>query len=215
MRLLVGLGNPGDTYANTRHNIGFLALDRIAEDHGFGQFRKRFSSLVADGRIGPYRVLLQKPQTYMNLSGQAVGELVRYHKLERSAITVIHDEIDLAPGKVRVRVEGGIAGHRGLRSLVDHVGGGFRRVRVGVGHPGGRNRVVGHVLGKFGRGDSDWVDPILREISNSVDMLLEGEDHAFASRLGLARRAVFGEESEESQPVAGTPPPAPEQPAGE
>ncbi len=209
MHLLVGLGNPGECYTRNRHNVGFHALDRIAERYRIGPFRSRFAGLVADGRIGPHRVLLQKPLTFMNESGRAVGAAVRFFKLDVSAVIVFHDEIDLAPGKVRVRVGGGLAGHRGLASIRANVGEGFRRVRIGVGRPGESGQVIGHVLGNFAPEDSKWWGPLLDGISDSLEMLLEGEDDRFSSTVGQIVPRAGSKESEETA-EGGSSDPAPE-----
>ena len=181
MHLLAGLGNPGAAYIRNRHNVGFLAIDRIATEYGCGPFRERFSGLCADGRIGPHRVLLLKPQTYMNESGNSVSAATHYYKIPPEAVTVIHDEIDLAPGSLRVRSTGGLAGHRGLRSVRAHLGDDFRRVRIGVGHPGAARQVTDHVLGDFGPEDRDWLESLLARLAESLPLLLDGEDSRFAA----------------------------------
>ncbi|WP_432636369.1 aminoacyl-tRNA hydrolase, partial [Albidovulum sp.] len=166
MRLFVGLGNPGQKYAGNRHNIGFMALDRIAQDHGFPPFRAKFQGVLSEGRLGSERVALLKPQTFMNLSGQSVGEAMRFFKIEPAEITVFHDELDLAPGKCRVKTAGGHAGHNGLRSIHAHIGEGYQRVRLGIGHPGHKDRVAPYVLSDFAKADGDWLDDLLRGISD-------------------------------------------------
>ncbi len=191
MQLLVGLGNPGARYERTRHNVGFDAIDRIAGDWHAGAFRSRFQALVAEGRIEGHKALLLKPQTYMNLSGESVSAATRFYRLDPEAVTVFHDEMDLATGKVRVRVEGGVAGHRGLVSLRQHLGDGFRRVRIGVGHPGDSGRVLGHVLGKAGAEDRAILETVLEEISASLPVLLDGDIARFASRVGEAAGSVI------------------------
>lgn len=158
MRLFVGLGNPGGKYEQNRHNVGFMAVDRIAADHGFGPWRNKFQGAVAEGRLGTEKVLLLKPGTYMNKSGQSVGEAMRFFKLAPEDVTVFHDELDLAPGKCRVKTGGGLAGHNGLRSLDAHIGPAFQRVRLGIGHPGHKDRVSGWVLGDFAKAEqSGWL----------------------------------------------------------
>ncbi|OHC47223.1 MAG: aminoacyl-tRNA hydrolase, partial [Rhodobacteraceae bacterium GWF1_65_7] len=149
MRIWVGLGNPGGKYAGNRHNIGFMALDRIAADHGFGPWRRAFQGLVAEGRLGSEKLVLLKPETFMNLSGQSVGEALRFYKLTPDDLTVFHDELDLAPGRLRVKTGGGHAGHNGLRSIHAHVGEAYHRVRLGIGHPGHKDAVAGYVLHDF------------------------------------------------------------------
>ncbi|KAA5604320.1 aminoacyl-tRNA hydrolase [Roseospira marina] len=183
MLLLVGLGNPGAEYAGHRHNIGFMALDAIAARHGFGPFRSKFQGLLADGRLGGEKVLLLKPQTYMNLSGQAVGEAARFHKLEPADVIVFHDELDLAPGKVKVKTGGGAAGHNGLRSIDAHLGNAYRRVRLGIGHPGDKSRVHGWVLSNFAKADRDWLDPLMDAVAARADLLAEGRESDFMSKI--------------------------------
>jgi peptidyl-tRNA hydrolase, PTH1 family len=146
MKLIVGLGNPGPTYAGHRHNIGFMVVERMADEHGFGPWRKRFQGLTADGSIGGEKVLLLKPETYMNESGRSVGEALRFLKIDPADLIVLHDELDLAPGKMRVKVGGGNAGHNGLKSISQHVGNEYVRVRLGIGHPGHKDRVSGMTL---------------------------------------------------------------------
>ena len=171
MKLIVGLGNPGSQYAGNRHNIGFMALDRIASDHGFGPWRARFHGQIAEGRFGALRALLLKPDTFMNQSGQSVGEAMRYHRLDPSDVTVIHDELDLAPGKIRIKVGGGHAGHNGLRSVHEHIGPDFRRIRLGIGHPGRRDLVTAYVLHDFAKADQDWLEDLLQGLSDGAEHL--------------------------------------------
>ncbi len=179
MKLFVGLGNPGTKYAENRHNIGFMAVDRIAGDHGFGPWRARFQGLASEGRLGDERVMLLKPGTFMNLSGQSVGEAMRYLKLTPDDVVVFHDELDLAPGKCRTKTGGGHAGHNGLRSIHQHIGADYRRVRLGIGHPGHKDRVSGYVLADFAKADADWLDDVLRGISDGAAALAAGEDGRF------------------------------------
>jgi PTH1 family peptidyl-tRNA hydrolase len=181
MKLLVGLGNPGKDYARHRHNVGFMALERIAARHGLGPWRKRYHGLVAEGPIGGRRVMLLMPQTFMNDSGQAVGEAQRYLKIPEADIYVIHDEIDLGPGKLKVKVGGGNAGHNGLRSISAHVGNEYARVRIGVGHPGRKDAVIGYVLHDFSKADQDWLEPMLDAIAEAAGRLAEGNDAHFLS----------------------------------
>ncbi|PIE11868.1 MAG: aminoacyl-tRNA hydrolase [Rhodobacterales bacterium] len=185
MKLFAGLGNPGDKYARTRHNIGFMAVDRIAEDHGFSPWRSKFQGLVSEGRLGGEKVLLLKPQTFMNLSGQSVGEALRFHKLTPADLTVFHDELDLAPGKCRLKTGGGHAGHNGLRSIHAHVGADYDRVRLGIGHPGHKDRVSGYVLHDFAKADGDWLDDLLRGISDGAPSLAAGEGPKFLNAVAL------------------------------
>ena len=185
MFLLVGLGNPGAEYARQRHNIGFMAVERIAEAHGFGAWRRRFEGEAAEGRLGNPKVLLLKPLTYMNNSGRSVAEAARFFKLEPQDVIVLYDEIDLVPGKVRTKTGGGHAGHNGIRSIHDHLGPDYRRIRIGVGHPGNKERVIGHVLGNFGPSDKVWLDELLDAIADAAPFLVEGADDKFQTRVAF------------------------------
>ncbi|WP_306152267.1 aminoacyl-tRNA hydrolase [Roseovarius sp. MMSF_3281] len=186
MQLFVGLGNPGPKYAANRHNIGFMAVDRIAEDHGFAPWRAKFQGEVTEGRLGHEKVLLLKPMTFMNLSGQSVGEAMRFYKLEPGDVTVFHDELDLVPGKCRVKRGGGHAGHNGLRSIHAHIGADYARVRLGVGHPGRKELVSQYVLQDFAKADRDWLDDLMRGISDGAADLAAG--HADKFQNAVARR---------------------------
>ena len=207
MRLFVGLGNPGPKYAGNRHNIGYMAVERIAGDHGFGPWRSKFQGVVSEGRLGSGKVLLLKPGTFMNLSGQSVGEAMRFYKLAPGDVFVFHDEIDLAPGKLRVKSGGGHAGHNGLRSLHSHIGDAYQRVRMGVGHPGRKEAVPGYVLHDFAKADEVWLDDLLRGIS----------ERGLAA--GGAAPVVEGARAEghagEGRPAKGAPPGGQSQPASE
>lgn len=185
MKLFVGLGNPGAEYAGNRHNIGFMALDRIAADHGFGPWKKAFHGLVSEGRLGGEKVVLLKPDTFMNKSGQAVQAAVTFHKLPLADVVVFHDELDLAPGKLRVKMAGGHAGHNGLRSIHGHLGEAYGRVRMGIGHPGHKDAVAGYVLHDFSKADRDWLDPLLQGISEGAADLVQGEDSRFMTTVAL------------------------------
>jgi PTH1 family peptidyl-tRNA hydrolase len=185
MQLFVGLGNPGAKYAQNRHNIGFMALDRIASDHGFGPWKTRFQGSCAEGRLGSEKVLLLKPETFMNLSGQSVGEAMRFFRLEPADVTVFHDELDLAPGKVRAKSGGGHAGHNGLRSIHAHIGETYHRVRMGIGHPGRKEAVAGYVLHDFAKADEDWLDDVLRGISDGAAALAAGGPARFMNAVAL------------------------------
>ncbi|WP_324752290.1 aminoacyl-tRNA hydrolase [Roseovarius sp. Pro17] len=185
MLIFAGLGNPGAKYAGNRHNIGFMALDRIAADHGFGPWKSRFQGVASEGRLGDAKVLLLKPATFMNLSGQSVSEAMRFFKLEAPDITVFHDEIDLAPGKVRVKDGGGHAGHNGLRSIHQHIGPHYTRVRMGVGHPGRKEAVPGYVLHDFAKADQDWLDDVLRGCSDGAPHLAAGDGGRFQNAVAL------------------------------
>lgn len=186
MILLAGLGNPGDEYKNNRHNVGFMAVDRIAERHGFGPWRSRFQGEVAEGRLGTEKCLLLKPMTYMNESGRAVGEALRFYKLELEDVVVLHDELDLRPGKIKVKTGGGHAGNNGLRSITAHIGADFRRVRIGIGHPGQKHLVSKYVLHDFPKEDYEWLDPLLDAIADAAPRLAEGDDARFMTDIALS-----------------------------
>ena len=188
MQLWVGLGNPGPQYAMHRHNVGFMAIDVIAEMHGFGPVQKKFQGWLQEGRIGGKKILLLKPATFMNESGRSVGEALRFYKLEMDALTVFHDELDLAPFKVKVKTGGGTAGHNGLRSIDQHLGAEFRRVRIGIGHPGHKERVTGHVLGNYAKAEIDDLTDMLAAISAEAEWLAKGEDARFMSDVALRQQ---------------------------
>lgn len=185
MKLFVGLGNPGAKYAGNRHNIGFMALDRIASDHGFGPWKRAFQGLVAEGRLGAEKVVLLKPETFMNLSGQSVQAAVAFYKLALADLVVFHDELDLAPGKLRLKAGGGHAGHNGLRSISQHLGDAYGRVRLGIGHPGNKDAVAAYVLHDFAKADQDWLDDLMRGISDGAEALAAGEAQAFQNKVSL------------------------------
>src|SRR6202030_3936165 len=189
MRLIVGLGNPGSGYAGNRHNIGFMVVNAIAKRHGIGPWRRRFQGVTAEGPLAGERVLLLLPGTYMNESGRAVAEAVNFYKLGLPDIVVFHDEIDLAPGKVRVKTGGGSAGHNGLRSISSHVGNDYRRVRIGVGHPGVKELVHGYVLNDFAKSERDWVEALCGVIADNAGLLAKGEDASFQNKVHLAMQA--------------------------
>jgi peptidyl-tRNA hydrolase, PTH1 family len=194
MLVIAGLGNPGARHARNRHNIGFMAIEAIAIAHRIGPFRARFSGLAAEGAIGRERVLIVAPQTYMNDSGRSVGAALRFLKLDASALTVFHDEIDLAPAKVRVKVGGGNAGHNGLRSITAHVGNDYRRVRLGVGHPGDKALVHNFVLSDFAKSELGWVEAVCRAVAEAAPLLVEGQNASFQNKVHLAVEAAgFGE----------------------
>jgi PTH1 family peptidyl-tRNA hydrolase len=196
MHIIAGLGNPGARHARNRHNIGVMALNAIAAAHRFGSFRARCSGLVSEGVIGNERVLLLAPQTYMNESGRSVGEALRFHKLDASALIVLHDELDLAPGKVRVKLGGGAAGHNGLRSITAHVGADYRRVRFGIGHPGDKSLVHGFVLSDFAKSEMGWVDAVCRAAADAAPLLVGGRDASFQNKVHLALEAAgFGDKA--------------------
>jgi peptidyl-tRNA hydrolase, PTH1 family len=185
MKLWIGLGNPGGQYAHNRHNIGFMAVDRIAADHGFTPWRSKFQGQVSEGVLGGEKIILLKPSTFMNLSGQSVAEAARFHKIDPADLTVFHDEIDLAPAKIKLKSGGGHAGHNGLRSIHGHLGEGYDRVRLGVGHPGHKDAVAGYVLHDFAKVDADWLDALLHGISDGAAMLAAGDGPKFLNAVGL------------------------------
>ena len=185
MLLFVGLGNPGPQYRNNRHNIGFMALRAIAARYRFGEARKKFNGLLAEGEIAGEKCLALLPTTYMNESGVSVGAAMRFYKLEPQGVTVFHDDLDLAPGKVRVKRGGGNAGHNGLRSIDAHIGPDYRRVRLGIGHPGVRERVTGHVLNDFGKDDAAWLKVLLDAVAECAPLLVKGDDAGFMSRIAV------------------------------
>jgi PTH1 family peptidyl-tRNA hydrolase len=186
MLLIVGLGNPGGEYARHRHNVGFMALDAIHARHGFPRWRRRFQSATAEATLAGDKCLLVKPQTFMNESGRAVAEAVRFYRLAPADVLVIHDEVDLPPGKVRMKKGGGVAGHNGLRSIGGAIGNDFRRLRIGVGHPGIKELVAGHVLRDFAKADAAWLEALMEAIADNAPLLVEGKDQTFANRLHLA-----------------------------
>jgi PTH1 family peptidyl-tRNA hydrolase len=181
MKLFVGLGNPGDKYRANRHNIGFLAVDRVAERHGFGPWRKKFQGLISEGSIGGERVTLLKPETYMNDSGRAVGDAQRFLKIPLSDIYVFHDELDLAPGKVKVKTGGGNAGHNGLRSITAHIENDYKRVRLGIGHPGSKDAVIYYVLNDFAKSERAWLNTLMDAVADAAPYLAKGDDARFLS----------------------------------
>ncbi|MGD9739737.1 MAG: aminoacyl-tRNA hydrolase [Bauldia sp.] len=186
MLLIVGLGNPGRSYERHRHNVGWMAVDAIQRRHGFGPWRQRFRAEIAEGTLGGVKTILMKPLTYMNESGQAVGEAARFYKIEPADIVAIHDELDLPPAKVRIKRGGGGAGHNGIRSLTGHLGPDYRRLRIGIGHPGARELVHSYVLHDFAKADAAWLDPLIAAIADNADLLALGKDSEMANRLHLA-----------------------------
>lgn len=187
MQIWAGLGNPGAQYALQRHNVGFMAADAIAEVHNFGPWTKKFRGLVAEGRVGRSKILLLKPQTFMNESGDSVSQALRFYKLDLDALTVFHDELDLAPMKVKVRVGGGLAGHNGLRSVNAHLGPDFRRVRIGIGHPGPgqKEKVTPHVLGNYAKSEMEPLADLLAAIADEAQWLADDDDARFMSEVAL------------------------------
>jgi PTH1 family peptidyl-tRNA hydrolase len=189
MRLLVGLGNPGPEHARNRHNIGFMVVQAIARRHGIGPWRRRFQGVATEGPLSGERVLLLLPGTYMNESGLAVAEAAHFYKLGAGDIAVFHDEIELPPGKVRVKVGGGNAGHNGLRSISSHVGNDYKRVRIGVGHPGIKDLVQPYVLGDFAKAERPWVEALCDIIAENAGLIAKGEDASFQNKVHLAMQA--------------------------
>ena len=185
MKLFVGLGNPGAKYAGNRHNIGYMAVERIAADHGFGPWKRAFKGLVSEGRLGAEKVVLLKPETFMNLSGEAVQAAMAFYKLAPADVVVFHDELDLAPGKLRVKQGGGHAGHNGLRSIHGHIGEAYGRVRMGIGHPGHKDAVASYVLHDFAKADQDWLEDVLRGVSDGAVALAEGDATRFMNAVSL------------------------------
>jgi peptidyl-tRNA hydrolase, PTH1 family len=200
MLLLVGLGNPGARHVGNRHNIGFLAVQEIAKRHGIGPWRQRFSGLACEGPLGGVRTLLLLPGTYMNESGRAVAEAAHFYKLAPIDVTVFHDEIDLPSGKVRVKIGGGIAGHNGLRSISEHIGNDYRRVRLGIGHPGDKDLVQHYVLSDFTKTDRDWVDALIAILADNAELIAQGQDASFQNKVHLAMVAKgFGQPEPDDQ----------------
>jgi PTH1 family peptidyl-tRNA hydrolase len=210
MKLFVGLGNPGSEYAGNRHNVGFMAVDRIASVHRFGPWKRKFQGHAADGDIEGEKVLLLKPDTYMNESGRSVGEAARFLKIPEEDIVVFYDEIDLAPAKLKVKTGGGNAGHNGLRSLSAHLGNDYVRVRIGVGHPGVKELVVKWVLNDFSKADQEWLDPLLDAIAASAGRLARGDQARFMTDVA---KIVGGNGAPEKTAKDETPPPQPAKPA--
>lgn len=203
MLLIAGLGNPGPEYSGHRHNVGFMALDAIHRRHGFSPWRRRFRGEVAEGTLGGAKVLLLKPLTYMNESGRSVGEAMNFYKLSPGDVLVIHDEVDLPPGKLRMKAGGGSGGHNGLRSTSGAIGDGYRRMRIGVGHPGVKEMVPHHVLHDFAKADRIWLEPLIDAIADNAALLAEGKDNTFANRI---HETLGGEEKKQkgkARPDAG------------
>lgn len=186
MRIIAGLGNPGPQYAHNRHNVGFMAVDAIVRRHSFSPWAKKFQGLISEGTIDGQKVLAIKPLTFMNLSGQSVGEAMRFYKVAPGDMTVLYDELDLPAGKVRVKVAGGHGGHNGIKSLDAHCGKDYHRVRIGIGHPGVKELVTGHVLGDFSKADAQWLDPLLDAIADAAGLLAKGDDNSFMNKVSLA-----------------------------
>lgn len=186
MKLFVGLGNPGSKYAKNRHNIGFMAMDMIALDHGFGPWKSKFQGQISEGRFGSSRSILLKPETYMNNSGQSVVAAMQYYKIDAQDVVVFHDELDLAPAKLKFKMGGGHAGHNGLRSIHAHIGADYGRVRMGIGHPGHKDRVSSYVLGDFAKADQEWLDDVLRGCAKGAPSLATGDTSKFLNAVGIS-----------------------------
>ena len=199
MLLLVGLGNPGSRYAGHRHNVGFMAADEIVRRRVFSPWRARFNGEVAEGHLGGERTLILKPMTFMNESSKAVGEAVRFLKIPLDRVVVFHDELDLAPGKVRVKIGGGVAGHNGLKSMSSHLGNDYVRVRLGIGHPGRKDQVVYYVLQNFPKADHAWLEPLLGAIASEAPFLAKGENDKFQSRIAYTMQSEDEPEAEAKQ----------------
>ncbi|MBN4066341.1 aminoacyl-tRNA hydrolase [Ahrensia sp. AH-315-G08] len=200
MLLIVGLGNPGQKFENHRHNVGFMAVDALHRHEGFDPWKSKFQGMISQGTLGGEKALLLKPATFMNDSGRSVGEAARFFKIEPKDVIVLYDELDLTAGKVRVKTGGGAGGHNGIRSIDAHLGKDYRRVRIGIGHPGQKERVSGHVLGDFAKSDYDWLGPLLEHIAANAHLFSVGDDSKFTNKLALAMGA--GDKSEIKKPKA-------------
>jgi PTH1 family peptidyl-tRNA hydrolase len=202
MLLFVGLGNPGERYAGNRHNIGFMAVQAIAKRYDIAPWRRKFQGVAVEGTIAAEKVLLLLPGTFMNESGRAVAEAVNFYKLEPGNVVVFHDEAELTPGKVRLKLGGGNAGHNGLRSITEHIGNDYRRVRLGVGHPGNKDLLEAYVLQDFAKSERAWVEALCEIVADNVALLIEGKDSTFQNKVHLAMAAKGfggGEEPEDSE----------------
>ncbi len=205
MKLFVGLGNPGAKHSGNRHNVGYMAVERLASDHGFLSWRSKFQGLIAEGKLAGKRAMLLKPETYMNESGRSIAEAARFFKIGSPDIVVIHDELDLDPGRVKAKTGGGPGGHNGLRSIHRHIGAGFIKVRIGIGHPQIKDLVSNYVLHDFGKSDQVWLDEVLSWISEASPHLVSGDTAKFTNRIGVLARAtdVAAERSEAHERMAG------------
>jgi PTH1 family peptidyl-tRNA hydrolase len=207
MLLFAGLGNPGAQYQNNRHNVGFMAADAIARRHSFSPWTKKFKGLISEGNIAGEKIILIKPLTFMNLSGQSVGEAMRFYKLAPSDLTVFYDELDLAAGKVRVKIGGGAGGHNGIRSIDQHIAKDYRRVRIGIGHPGVKEMVHGHVLGDFAKADKEWLEVLLDLMADNADLLTKGDDNGFMNTVTVGLRDKLQPTSADDTPPPKAPKP--------
>lgn len=208
MLLFVGLGNPGADYARNRHNIGFMAVDAIVRRHGFSPWRSKFQGEVCEGTIAGEKIVALKPMTYMNESGRSVVACCQFYKIEPKDVVVFHDELDLDPGRLKIKLGGGHAGHNGLRSIGAHIGADYRRVRLGIGHPGSKDRVTSHVLGDFAKVDRDWLEPLLDDVAANADLLVARDDTGFMNRLAgkPAAPAAAPKPAAAAKPATGTGP---------
>ena len=200
MLVFTGLGNPGAQYAGNRHNAGFMAVEAIARRHAFSPWTKKFHGLISEGQLAGEKIVLIKPQTFMNLSGQSVGEALRFYKLSPADLVVLYDELDLAPAKVRIKTGGGAGGHNGIRSLDQHVGKDYRRVRIGIGHPGVKELVHSYVLGDFAKSDRTWLEPLLDAIGEHAGLLASGDDNGFMNKITLTLRDRLQPTGENDRP---------------
>lgn len=209
MKLFVGLGNPGEKYARNRHNIGFMAVDRIAEVHRFGPWKKKFKGYAADGEIGGEKVLLLKPETFMNESGQSVGDAARFLKIAEGDVVVFHDELDLLPGRIKAKTGGGNAGHNGLRSISAHLGNETLRVRLGIGHPGAKDAVAHFVLSDFSKADQTWLPDLLDAIASAAPHLARGDAQRFQNDVARLLQSVDGKDTNSAEPLSNRAKPSP------
>ena len=199
MLVIAGLGNPGEKYAGNRHNIGFMAADEIVRRHSFAGWKNKFSSEISEGKFGSEKVIVVKPQTFMNESGRALGELLRFYKLKDADLTVIYDELDLAPGKIRVKTGGGAGGHNGIKSVDAHCGNNFRRIRLGIGHPGSREKVTGYVLNDFSKQDAEWLEQLLQAVAENAPLLASADESKFMNNVALATRQNPGKSPQKAK----------------
>ncbi len=200
MLIIAGLGNPGAKYLGHRHNIGFMAADEIVRRHSFGPWKSKHKAEISDGTLDGEKVLVVKPQTYMNESGQSLGEILRFYKEDISNLVVIYDELDLPPGKLRIKTGGGHGGHNGIKSIDAHCGKDYRRMRLGIGHPGSKERVTGHVLGDFAKADQEWLDKLLQSIADNAPLLAQGNDANFMNKVALDT-GQNGDKPKDKKPV--------------
>ena len=199
MQLFVGLGNPGQQYQLNRHNIGFMAVDEIANANSFGPWRSKFQGLFCEGRLKNQKVIILKPSTFMNLSGQSVGELARFYKIKSQDITVFHDELDLTPGKCRFKLSGGHAGHNGLKSIHSNIGENYKRIRLGIGHPGQKDLVSKYVLENFSKKEQQWLDKLLKKIGDEATHLANNASEKFINQISLRPKKIENKKDKHSE----------------